>query len=324
MKTDGVIPGRYVVLGGSGLIGSHVLLKLANQPGVDVVSVSCSREPQVNAPNIRSVKADVRIANSLCAILEGSDFVIYSAGVLTSTPVLKKDPVSAVLDNLRIGSNVLEAVYRSGCRQLVWISSTTGYPVSEKLIVEGRMFEGDPPDHWFGIGWTTRFLEKQCQWYADKIDSKMRVVVLRPTMVYGEYQDFGKSTAHFLPSLIRRVVDRENPIEVWGSGEQLRELIYSGDVAKAIIASTHLSTSFAAFNISGGPAISVNDCLSLILKLEGCDGATQIRYSGHVSGGATHNIDCSLADIELNFTPDIGVAEGFARTIEWYKENHAE
>ena len=58
-----------------------------------------------------------------------------------------------------------------------------------------------------------------------------RRVALRPTLVYGPHDDFDPASAHFVPSFIRRVVEREKPIEIWGDGSQTRNLIHAADVA---------------------------------------------------------------------------------------------
>ena len=112
------------------------------------------------------------------------------------------------------------------------------------------MFTGDPPGDWFGVGWVHRFLEKQLDWYC-RLQRIGAGIALRPTLVYGPHDDFDPASAHFVPSFIRRVVEREQPIEIWGDGSQSRNLIHAADVASAIVAVLQDRTpGFGAYNVS--------------------------------------------------------------------------
>ena len=189
-------PGCYTVFGATGLAGSHALLRLKDAAGVKVRAVANRRSRRVSASNIEYVRADARDASQLADLVADSDYVLMLAGILATSPVLKRDPVGPVFDNLRIAVNCLEAAYRAGARKFIWLSSTTGYPESEQSLAEERMFEGEPPTGWGGIGWTTRYLEKMSRLFAEEFPRKMTVVALRPTMMYGEFDHFDELAVH--------------------------------------------------------------------------------------------------------------------------------
>ena len=182
--------------------------------------------------------------------MRGSRSVVICAGRLSTAAELKRDPVGSVTTTLRIGINTLEAAAAEGVERVVLVSSTTGYPAGAGPKREEMMFTGDPPGDWFGVGWVHRFLEKQLDWYC-RLERIGAGIALRPTLVYGPHDDFDPASAHFVPSFIRRVVEREKPIEIWGDGSQSRNLIHAADVASAIVAVLQDKTpGFGAYNVA--------------------------------------------------------------------------
>ena len=114
------------------MIGTHILARLADRPGLSVTAVCHNRSAQVTAANIDSVAADAADADDLAERIDGADYVLVAAGILATAPVLAADPVGPVLRNLRIVTGALEAAYRVRCRKCVWLSSTTGFPPVEE------------------------------------------------------------------------------------------------------------------------------------------------------------------------------------------------
>ncbi len=144
--------GRVLLLGASGLVGSQVLERLAGVPGVEVCALSRYRKLHLEAPNITWLRADLRDAGSCVGLFEGVDFVLMMAGVVATAPVLSRDPIGPVLDNLRISQNVFEAAWRARVRSVVWLSSATGYPERATALREEEMFEAEPPPAWTLLG----------------------------------------------------------------------------------------------------------------------------------------------------------------------------
>lgn len=315
-------PGRYVVLGASGLLGTHLLARLGGIPGVRLRAASRRPAPGAAAAGAEWMSCDLADPAQAAAAVADCDGAFIAAGVLATAPVLARDPVGPVLANLRVVTNALEAAWRAGVEKCLWVSSTTGYPPLEETLSEVRMDEGDPPPGWYGIGWVTRFLERQCRWYAEALPRKMRVAAIRPTMIYGEHDHFEEASAHFLPSLIRRVVARERPIEVWGTGEQTRDLIHADDVARAAILAMAHPGDFGAWNVGAGESRSVNDCLHLLLELDHFTDA-EVTYLLERPTSISHRrFDTSLAAADLGFAPQIGLREGLRRTLAWYRAHH--
>lgn len=312
-------PGRYAVLGASGLLGTHLLARLAAMPEVRLRAVSRRPPPGAAAAGVEWLPCDLADPAQAAAAVADCDRVFIAAGVLATAPVLARDPVGPVLANLRVVTNALEAAWRAGVEKCLWVSSTTGYPPVEETLSEDRMFEDDPPPGWHGIGWVTRHLETQCRWYAERLPRKMRAAAIRPTMIYGEHDHFDEASAHFLPSLMRRVVAREKPIEVWGNGEQTRDLVHADDVARAAILAMAHPADFGVWNVGAGESVSVNACLSLLLELDGFADAEVTHLTDRPTSISNRRFDTARAAAELDFVPEIGLREGLRRTLAWYR-----
>ena len=315
-------PGHYLVLGSTGLVGSHSLLRLSEREGIQVRAVYHKRKPHIFANNIEYVNADLTERGDCDAVMTDIDYMLLFAGIILSAPVTANDPVGPVMTNLLLTSQSLKAAYHAGIKKVVWLSSTTGYPPLEGRIKEDEMFQGDPPDVNYPIGWMTRYVETLCNMYTTKLPRNMTVIVLRPTMIYGEYDEFRFDRAHFLPAFIRRVVERENPIEVWGTGEQTRDVIHAADVVEASLLALQYVDEFETFNIAHGRSHTINDILHSILAIDNYSDAQISHLKSTLVTVSNRSFDNGKAKRILRFEPQITMETGIKRTIEWYRREH--
>ena len=133
--------GKYVVFGGSGLIGTSVLSLLKDKDGIDVVSTYFQNTPKVLAKNIYHVQKDLR-GCSCDDILYGADYVILLASNIVLPSLSEKEIINKNTDNLVITSRVLESCYQAKIKRVVWASSTTGFPDKNGKLKEEEMFVG--------------------------------------------------------------------------------------------------------------------------------------------------------------------------------------
>jgi GDP-L-fucose synthase len=319
MDTVKILPGRYLVAGATGLMGTTALLRLMNVPGIAVRAIYHTRPPKIMADNISYVQVDLRNMDACKSIVEDIDYVLMLAAILSTAPVIAKNPVSHITSNMIMNAQILEAAYFASVKKFLWLSSSTGYPATEATLKENNMFDGDPPDVYFAVGWMSRYTEVLCRMYATKLKRSMTTIVLRPTTIYGEYEDFCFETCHVLPALIRKVVERHKPIEVWGTGENRRDLIYADDVFDACALALEWVDTFDVFNVGAGQQYSVNELLKMILEI---DNYSQAEVVYNISKPATIGerlIDLSKAKEVLGFEAKTTIREGISRVIEWYK-----
>lgn len=316
-----MLPGNYLIAGATGLMGTHMLMRLSNVPGIKVRAVFHLRKPVFFADNISYVQADLRNCEDCKSLVAGMDYVFMFAGILSTAAVIAKNPVSPVTENIVMNSMILEAAYLGGVKKFLWLSSSTGYPQSDMSLKEEQMFEGDPVDVNFPVGWMSRYTEILCRMYSTKLKNPMACVILRPTTIYGEHEDFHFETCHVLPALVRRVVERHNPIEVWGSGENTRDFIYAGDVVEAALLALVRVDKFDVFNIGFGTEYSIKGLLKVILEVDGYHDAKIVCNVTKPATVLKRTLDLTKSREVLGFKAKTTLREGIARVVAWYRQN---
>ncbi len=306
------------VAGATGLIGRHVVEALVGR-GEPLVATYRSRPP-FSAQHVRWVQCDFTDRAQASRAFSGCRTVVLCAGRVSTSAVLREEPVESVLDNLRIVTNALEAAARGETRHMVLVSSCTGYPPATELLEEEQYETGDPPGHWFGVGWMHRYLEKQLEWYVRTLGWLDLAVVLRPTLVYGPYDDFDPRTGHFLPSLVRRVVERANPIRLAGDGTQTRNLIHARDLADAVKAVLRLQPGFHAFNVATPDEVSVRSILQALLEADGFGDAV-VELEGQNLGPAMLRVSGQRLRKATGWRPATSIREGLTDLLAWYRAN---
>jgi nucleoside-diphosphate-sugar epimerase len=299
-----------------------MLHALANRPGVHVRAVYNRHKPDVEAANIETISADLLDPAQCRRVLAGADRAFLFAGLLAPAPMLARDPVGAVTTNLRLAVNMLEAAWAENVPRLVWLGSTTAYPELDHPLAETDLFIGEPPKTWAGLGWVTRYVETFCRHLAElavKAGREMDISVLCPSMIYGEHDHFDGDSAHFLPALMRRIVAREHPIEVWGDGSQKRDLIHASDVVRAALMASETVKGYDCFNIAAGTSHSVNEILHHLIAADGFVEAEVVHKIDRPQTAALRQFACDKARRVLGFNAEIGIGEGIRRTLQWYR-----
>lgn len=307
------------VAGATGLIGRHVIEALAG-PGAEPVVATYRSRPPFAAEGVRWVQCDFNDPAQAKRAFAGCDAMVLCAGRVSTSAVLREEPVDSVLDNLRIVTNALEAAARGEGRRVVLVSSCTGYPSTTSVLEEEQYGTGDPPGHWFGVGWMHRYLEKQLEWYVRTLGWLGSAVVLRPTLVYGPHDDFDPRTGHFLPSLVRRVVDRVNPIRLAGDGTQTRNLIHARDLARAVKAALQLDRGFKAFNVATPDEVSVRAILEALLRADGFGDAV-VELEGQALGPSMLRVSGRRFVEATGWRPETSVWQGLEELLVWYRAN---
>ena len=226
-----------------------------------------------------------------------------------------------VTPNVLMNSQMLDACYRAGVKKVMWLSSTTGYPPSDdKNVTEDEMFDGEPYEKYYFVGWMKRFTEVLCSMYG-RLAKPMSCVVLRPSNIYGPHDKFDPGKSHVLPALIKKVVERQSPLEVWGDGNDVRDFIYVDDMVDAIVVGMQKIDGYDPINIGSGQTYTVKEILNVILDIEGYE--TEIVFnSAKPSMIPVRKVDVSKAHRIMGFQAITGIEKGIRNTIEYYKKTY--
>src|SRR5512139_64863 len=310
---------RVLIAGGAGFIGTNLALALAARNAR--LRLTIHEKPlQAPLPGAEILALDLRRPDHCAQAVEGMDYVFLCAARTSGAAVIRTTPLVHITPNVLINTLMLEAAHRAKVAKFCFISSGAAYPpTADRPVREAEMFDGDPHEVYFAAGWMKRYAEILCRTYAEKIAEPMPSVVVRPSNVYGPYDKFDFAVSHVTAALIRRVVERHNPLEVWGTGEDIRDLIYVDDFIEGMLAAFAADQPYLAVNICSGSGYSVRQILQKILIADGYESA-DVRYDpSRPSTIPVRLMDNSAARQQRGFEAYTTLGEGLRRTLQWYR-----
>ena len=317
---------RALVTGGAGFLGSHLVEYLV-EDGADVTVVDNLERGRLENleavwPHIRFVQGDLRdptVCEMTCA---GMEVVINMAAKVTGIQYNISHHGDMFTANMLICANTLEAARRMGVKRYCAVSTACIYPHDAKVPTpESEGDRGTPEPTNEGYGWAKRMAERQAIYYAKEYG--MEVAVVRPFNAYGPRDYYDEATSHVIPALIKKVMDGEDPVAVWGSGNQSRVFVHARDFAKGIQLVTEMYPAADPVNIGHDHEVSIKDLLKKIIEMTGAK--PNVFYDANrPEGYARRAADTTkLKRVTGGFVPRVTLEEGLAEMIEWYRAQQA-
>lgn len=312
---------KIIVTGATGFIGTNLVKRLISG-GLQVIGTWHSRKPLLKHENLKWVKCDLSIREDCEKLMDcGADGIVMTAAFVGGAEKLLSEPMSFVTDTTVMNLYVLEAAYRTGIKNVIYISSGMVYPVSRKPLSEEQGLEGHPFEkHFFG-GWSRRYSEVVCSMYAKRVYSPMNITVLRIENLYGPYDSYQWEKSHVVAALIRKAVERMNPLEVWGDGKDYKDFLYIDDLMDAIVLAMENMGDFQVYNIASGTNYTVNELLHIILQCSNYEDATIVYNASKPTMNPYKILNIDKARNCLGFKAKTGIVEGIHRTVEWYRND---
>jgi GDP-L-fucose synthase len=304
---------RVLLTGGNGFFGRRIAEALRRHE----YDVATPHRPEFDLTDAGSTR---RVVERL-----RPDIIVHSAAYYGGLGICIAEPMQIFSRNVVMGVNVLEAAAAAGVNKVMAIGSACSYPGA----VDGDMKE---QDFWAGplhpsveaYGFTKKVLEVGLRAYGRGcgIVGQMPIV----TNLYGEHDVFGEYRSHVAAALIKKFADavrsKAKQVVCWGTGAPVREFIYSGDAAEAVV--RLLKSGYTEpLNIGTGIGTSIKELAELTAKLTNFRG--EIVWDTTKADGVMRKVlDVSKMESVLNWKPPTSLEAGLARTIRWYLENKAE
>jgi len=310
----------FVVTGGAGFIGSHVVQRLlADHPDARVrVLDDFSTGSMANLPfaadagaRLDIVRGDVRDLAAVEHVVRGAS-VIFHQAAMRSVPRSVNDPLGANDHNVTGTLHVLEAARRSRVRRVVYASSSSVYGANPELPKREDQAPAPISPYAVSKAATEMYASVWTQLYG------VETVGLRYFNVFGPRQDPASEYAAVIPRFILWAL-RGEPLQVHGDGRQSRDFTYIDNVVEANILAARASTaSGEVFNVGCGDRVSLLDIIGRLEKLLGR--ALQRHHTPSRAGDVPH----TLADIDkakrlMDYTPLVDFDEGLRRTVDFFK-----
>ena len=309
-----------LVLGGSGFIGSNLINALTKYSS-NLRGTYLNNQPRITNPNIEWVKADLTDPNIYKRLMQNIDYVFIAAAYTRGASVIVNSPMDLVTQNIVMNSYIYDYCFKYKIEKVLFISSSVVYPDRENdSMIENQSMLDNPPNIYFPVGWMKRYSELLAKTYSEKISDGFKSIIIRPSNLYGPYDNFDPKESHVIPSLIRRVVNKETPFEIWGNGKDQRDFIYIDDFIEGIINAFNTNEKYLDLNLSSNKNYSINDVLENLFEIEKY--YPEVKYDlSKPQTIKTRKISNSKAVKLINFKPKYSLTDGLNKTLEWYKKN---
>ena len=302
-----------VVTGGAGFLGSHVVRRLSDAGA------------RVHVP--RRAEYDLTkhgVAEQYLAQIRPSH-VVHLAARVGGIGYNQAEPAPLFLDNLLMGTNVIEAARTTGVQKTTILGTVCSYPkltpvpFREESIWDGYPEETNAP---YGIAKKALLVHAQ----VNRRQYGQRFAFVIPTNLYGPGDKFHKSVSHVIPALIRKCVEAKerglDKVLVWGTGAASRDYLYVGDAAAAIVLAAELHDDAAPLNLGNNREITIRETAETIARVVGFAGEF-VWDPAKPDGQPRRRVDASRAETALGWHAHTEFEDGLRATVDWYLANRA-
>jgi len=299
---------KIYVAGANGMVGSAIVRKL-RATGFNNLITPGSKE------------LDLRDQAAVNAFFEQEqpELVFLAAAKVGGIVANNTYRAEFLYDNLMITANVIEAAHRHGVAKLLFLGSSCIYPklapqpLKEEYLLTGLLEETNEP---YAIAKIAGI--KLCEAYRDQYGCNF--ISAMPTNLYGPGDNYDLEKSHVIPALIRKIhTAKQNNapiVEIWGSGNPLREFLHVDDLADACFYLMHNYDERQFVNVGTGEDISIRHLAELIGKIIGYTGEF-VFNSDRPDGTPRKLMDISILK-DRDWTASISLEEGLRSVCEAY------
>jgi nucleoside-diphosphate-sugar epimerase len=303
---------RYLVTGGAGFIGSHIVDRLRARGDEVRILDDFSSGKRENVPQgVEVVEGSVADLETAHRAVAGCDFVIHQAAI-PSVPRSVKDPVSSNRANVDGTLNMLVAARDTGVKRLVFAGSSSVY--GESAVLPKREDMRPAPLSPYAL--QKLIGEQYCQMFTRLYG--LETVTTRYFNVFGPRQQPGSPYSGVISLFIEALAQGKAPM-VHGDGRQTRDFTFVGDVVTGVLKAAEApGAAGEVINVAAGGRISLTELIrniQMVLK-------TDVEpVFGPVREGDVRDSQADIAKARqlLGFTPTVPFDEGLRETIAWFQ-----
>ncbi len=307
----------FLVTGGAGFIGSHLVCELLKHDRqvrvVDNFSTGKRENIESVMDRIKLFEGDIRDLDFCCQALKGVSVVFHQAAI-PSVPRSLEDPLGSHQVNVDGTFNVLLAAHRAGVKRFIYAASSSAYgdaPTSPK-------HEAMPPNPKSPYAVNKLVGEYYCGAFYQCFG--LQTISLRYFDIFGPRQDPKSQYSAAVPAFVTAILDDKAPT-VFGDGDQSRDFTYVDNVVQAnLLAAAAPRTSGQVINIACGKAVTINGMIEMINRI--LDKNIESVHTDPLAGDVKHSLaDISLARELIGYEPDVQFEQGLKKAIDWYIQN---
>ncbi|MBQ9367752.1 MAG: SDR family oxidoreductase [Victivallales bacterium] len=301
---------RVLVTGGAGFIGSHIVEHFQGKAEVRVLdNLRSGFLRNIEPFKVEFIEGSVLDTEILKRAMEGVDYVFHLAAMI-SVPESMGKPVECVQINTIGTLNVLEAAAQAGVKKMTLSTSAAIYGDNPIVPKREDMF----PEPKSPYAETKLSGEYYCGIYTK--EGRLNTACLRYFNVFGPRQDPKSQYAAAIPIFISKAL-RNEPITIFGDGEQTRDFIYVKDIAAANAFFATESPETGVFNVAYGGRITINDLAKKIIAILGSK--SEIVYKPVRAGDVKHSTAAIDKLRKAGFKPTSDFDKGLEATVAFFK-----
>ena len=229
-------------------------------------------------------------------------------------------PVDFLYDNLMIEANVLHAAHRIGVEKLLLLGSSCIYPkMAQQPINEDSLLTGplEPTNEWYALAKIAGV--KLCAAYRQQYGSDF--ISAMPTNLYGFGDNFDLTSSHVLPALMHKMhvarLERRDEVEIWGTGQPLREFLHVDDLADALVFLLRHYSAPEPINVGSGDEVSIAELARIVADVVGFSGA--FTFDRSKPDGTPRKFLDTRRLTALGWTARKTLRNGIAEVYRWYE-----
>ena len=319
LKTTDVI----YIAGHRGMVGSAIVRQLKKQGYDNIISRTHAELDLCKQAEVDAFFDDNNI-----------DVVILAAAKVGGIHANNEYPAEFIYQNLMIEANIINAAWRNGVNNLLFLGSSCIYPkMAEQPMREDALLTGvlEPTNEPYALAKIAGI--KLCESYNRQYDVDYRSVM--PTNLYGEYDNFHPENSHVIPAMMRRFHEAtqagDSQVVVWGTGKPMREFLHVDDMAKACLHVIQLDKTLyeentevmlSHINVGTGIDCTIRELAETMAHVVGFKGEL-VFDSSKPDGTPRKLMDVSRLKA-LGWQASISLEEGLKATYQWYLENENE
>lgn len=311
---------KIFVAGHKGMVGRAIISELEKQGYSNIVTEDKSTLDLLNQSDVRAFFKEAE-----------PDYVIIAAAKVGGIHANNTYPASFIYENLMIECNLVDAAYQQGVDGLLFLGSSCIYPkTATQPMTEDELLTGslEPTNEPYAIAKIAGI--KLCESYNRQYGTDFRSVM--PTNLYGAHDNFNLENSHVIPALIRKFHSAKSAkldqVEVWGTGNAMREFLHVDDMAAASVYVMNLpiselrrdtSMTLSHLNVGTGKDVTIRELSESVAKATGYKG--KIFYDDSKPDGTPRKLlDVNRLD-KLGWKYKIELTDGLLSTYEWFKRN---
>jgi len=311
---------KIVVTGGTGFAGSHLVEKLLKEGAEVTVPYRNKEKAKKNLHYVFNkvilVEGSLENKEFCSTLLQKKDMVFHCAADVGGIQYNILHSGTIFRENLSVFMNVIDAARINNVERFLVVSSACVYPPKCTIPTpESEGFKDAPEQTNEGYSWAKRMEEFIAQAYIKEFG--MNIAIIRPSNMYGPRDNFSQEKAHVIPNLLRKIINNEDPIVVFGTGNPTRAFLYVEDFCSGVLVAIEKGINAGPINIGSDQEISIKKLIALL-----CNHSQKnpkiIFDVTKPDGHARRASDIQKAKQMLGWQPTVSLDEGIKKTVEWY------